>query len=67
MNCTVETDAKFGDNFVDISKTDKRFIRATVKTYDNTGTYVFLKLLKPHCETQEFVVQEKISLSVGVV
>ena len=35
-------DTEFGD----FSKTDKRLIRATLKPYEKTGTYVFLKLLK---------------------
>ena len=46
MPFTAETDAEFGDAHFDVSKSEKRLIRATVKTYDKTGTYIFLKLFK---------------------
>ena len=39
-------DSEFGDSYYDISKTEKRLIRATLKTHEKTGTYVFLKLFK---------------------
>ena len=46
MPFTAERDAEFGDAHFDVSKSEKRLIRATVKTYDKTGTYIFLKLFK---------------------
>ena len=46
MPFTSTKDTEFGDCYFDISETDKRLIRATVKTYEKTGTYVFLKLFK---------------------
>ena len=44
-----------------LSKTDKRLIRATLKTYDRTGTYVFLKMLKK--AESEYKFQQRISLT----
>ncbi len=41
MNFTAESDAKFGGSYIDIAKTDKRFVRATLKTCDNSGTETF--------------------------
>ena len=55
-------DTEFGDCYFDISKTDKRLIRATVKTYERTGTYVFLKLFKKAESDYEF--QQRVSLTV---
>ena len=50
MPFTSTKDTEFGDCYFDISKTDKRLIRATLKTYEKTGTYVFLKLFKKAAE-----------------
>ena len=57
MPFTSTKDTEFGDCYFDISKTDKRLIRATLKTYEKTGTYVFLKLFK-----KEF--EQRISLTL---
>ena len=54
---------KFGDCFFDISKTNKRLIRATPKTYEKTGTYVFLKLFKKKT-TEEYEFEQRISLNL---
>ena len=43
---TANADKDFGDCFFDISENSKRLVRATLKTYDQTGTYVFLKVFK---------------------
>ena len=40
------TDALFGDDFVDISIDERRWIRASKRVYDRTGAYVFIKLFK---------------------
>ena len=61
MPFTAETDAEFGDAHFDVSKSEKRLIRATVKTYDKTGTYIFLKLFKK--VGQEFELQQRITLT----
>ena len=46
MPFSATKDSEFGDSYYDISKTEKRLIMATLKTYEKTGTYVFLKLFK---------------------
>ena len=46
MHFTSTEDTEFGDIYFDISKTDKRLIRATLKTYERTGTNVFLNCSK---------------------
>ena len=46
MPFTADKDAEFGDVYFEISRTEKRLIRATVKSYEKTGAYVFLKLFK---------------------
>ena len=62
MPFTSTKDTEFGDCFFDISKTDKRLIRATVKTYERTGSYVFLKLFKKEESDYEF--QQRVSLTI---
>ena len=62
MTFTSTKDTEFGNFYFDISKTDKRLIRATVKTYEKTGTYVFLKLFKKAESDYEF--QQRVSLTV---
>ena len=62
MPFTSTKDTEFGDCYFDISKTDKRLIRATVKTYERTGTYVFLKLFKKAESDYEF--QQRVSPTV---
>ena len=62
MPFTSTKDTEFGDCYFDISNTDKRLIRATLKTYERTGTYVFLKLFKKAAEEYEF--EQRISLTL---
>ena len=62
MPFTSTKDTDIGDCYFDISKTDKRLIRATLKTYERTGTYVFLKLFKKTAEEYEF--EQKILLTL---
>ena len=54
MPLTSTKDTEFGDCYFDDSNTDKRLIRATLKTYERTRTYVFLKLFKITAEEYEF-------------
>ena len=61
MPFSATKDSEFGDSYYDISKTEKRLIRATLKTYEKTGTYVFLKLFKKVDVDYEF--QQRLSLT----
>ena len=62
MPFTSSKDTEYGDCYFDVSKTDKRLIRATLKTYEKTGTYVFLKLFKKAADEYEF--EQRISLTL---
>ena len=46
MPFTASKDKEYVDCYFDISEPEKRLVRAALKTYDSTGTYVFLKLFK---------------------
>ena len=61
MPFSATKDSEFGDSYYDISKTEKRLIRATLKTYEKTGTYMFLKLFKKVDDDYEF--QQGLSLT----
>ena len=62
MPFTSTKDTEFGDCYFDISKTDKGLIRATLKTYERTGIFVFLKLFKKATDYSEF--EQRISLTL---
>ena len=62
MPSTSTKDTEFGDCYFVNSKTDKRLIRATLKTFERTGIYVFLKLFKITAEEYEF--ERRISLTL---
>ena len=60
---TSKADKSFGDCYFDISENSKRLVRATLKTYDQTGTYVILKVFKKATEGAEFECVQRLSLS----
>ena len=62
MLFTSSKDTQFGDCYFDISQTEKPLVRATLKTYERTGTYVILKLFKKAAEYYEF--EQRISLTL---
>ena len=62
MPFTAEKDAEFGDAHFDVSKNVKRLIRVTLKTYERTGIYIFLKLFKKGEHDYEF--QQRITLTL---
>ena len=57
MPFTAEKDAEFGDAHFDVSKSEKRLIRATIKSYEKTG-----KLFKKTEHDYEF--QQRITLTL---
>ena len=63
MHLTADKDAEFGDAHFDVCRNEKRLIRATVKTYEKTGTYVFLKLFKKAENELEF--QQRLTLTLA--
>ena len=48
----------------DIARSEKLYVVACVKTYDNTGTYISLKLFKKENGDNEFRVNQKLTLSM---
>ena len=44
LNTKANADKKFGDYYFDISENSKRLERDTLETFDQAGTYVFLKI-----------------------
>ena len=62
MPFTSSKDTQFGNCYFEISQTEKRLVGATLKTYDRTGTYVFLKLFKKAAEDYEF--EQRICLTL---
>ena len=62
MPFTADKDAEFGDVYFEISRTEKKLIRATRKSYENTGAYVILKLFKK--VDKEYELQQRITLTL---
>ena len=62
MTLTAEKDSEFADSHFDISRVERRLVRATVKTYGKTGSYIFPKLFKK--VDQEFECQQRITLTL---
>ena len=46
MNISAASEQEFGDAYLYIKKSEKRLVRVSVKTYDSTGIYITIKLLK---------------------
>ena len=61
MPFSATKDSEVGESYYDVSKMEKRLIRATLKTYKKTGTYVFLKLFKKVDDDYDF--QQRLSLT----
>ena len=61
MGNVFSKDAEYSDFHLDLSLNEKRLVRAAVKTYYTTGTYLSLKLFKRDNEQVDF--NRKITLS----
>ena len=46
MSSSIDKDIEFCDAYMDISQNEKRIVRASVKTYKITGSYISIKLFK---------------------
>ena len=62
-NTTANADTEFGDCCFDILEISIRLVRATLKTYDQIGTYVFLKVFKKAIEGAEFECVQRLFLT----
>ena len=63
MGNVLSKDAEYSDFHLDLSLNEKRLVRAAVKTYHTTGTYLSLKLFKRDSEQVDWVFNQKITLS----
>ena len=64
MTSAIEKHCAYSDYSLSICESEKRTVRAYVKTYDNTGTYVFLTLYKRN-EVGGMSFIQRISLSLS--
>ena len=63
MGNVFSKDAEYSDIHLDLSLNEKRLVRAAVKTYYTTGTYLSLKLFKRDNEQVDWDFNQKITLS----
>ena len=54
------------DFYHDIALSEKLYVVACVKTYDNTGTYISLKIFKKENADNEFRFNQKLTLYAGI-
>ena len=63
MNNSAINAQEFGDAYLDITKSEKRLVRVSVKTYENTGCYITIKLLKNI--DGDFKFNQRVTLTVS--
>ena len=63
MSNVLSKDAEYSDFNLDLLLNEKRLIRAAVKTYHTTGTYLSLKLFKRDSDQVDWDFNQKITLS----
>ena len=63
MNNSAANAQEFGDAYLDITKREKRLVRVSVKTYENNGSYITIKLLKNI--DGDFKFNQRVTLTVS--
>ena len=63
MSNVLSKDAEYSYFHLDLSLNEKRLVRAAVKTYHTTGTYLSLKLFKRDSEQFDWDFNQKITFS----
>ena len=63
MSNVLSKDAEYSEFHLDLSLNEKLLVRAAVKTYHTTGTYLSLKLFKRYSEQVDWDFNQKITLS----
>ena len=66
MGNVLSKDAEYSDFYLDLSLKEKRLVRAAVKTYHTTGTYLSLKLFKRDSEQVDWDFNQKITFGARV-
>ena len=64
INSVLSKDFDYFDLCIEILKTDKRVITANVKTYENTGSYITVKLFKRDNACDEYRLNQKLTLTL---
>ena len=64
MTTPLLKDSEYSDNYIDVSKNEKRLVRVSSKTYEQTGTYVSLKLFKRETKEGEFQFSQRATVSL---
>ena len=60
MGNVLSKDAEYSDFHLELSLKEKRLVRAAVKTYHTTGTYLSLKLFKRDSEQVDWDFNKKL-------
>ena len=63
MCSSIDKDIEFCDAYMDISQNEKRIVRASVKTYEITGSYISIKLFKQD-DNKDFKFNQKVTLTL---
>ena len=63
MCSSIDKDIEFCDAYMDISQNEKRIVRASVKTYEITGSYISIKLFKQD-DNKELKFNQKVTLTL---
>ena len=62
MSNVLSKDAEYSDFHLDLLLNEKQLVKAAVKTYHTTGTYLSLKLFKGDSEQVDWDFNQKITL-----
>ena len=59
---TATKDEEIGDSFLEISRSSRRLVRVTTKTYETTGTYLCIKMFEKGSD-DEYHIDQRITLT----
>ena len=61
---SLDLDADYCDSHFELSSGEKRHVRISTKTYEQSGTYISLKLFKRENGESQFTFSQRITLSL---
>ena len=65
ISLTSSKDLEFGEAHIDVASSDKRLVRVTTNTCENSGiTYSNIKLFKKNEDRDEYRLQQRVGLTV---
>ena len=65
MGNVLSKDVEYSDFHLDLSLIKKRLVRAVVKTYHTTGTYLSLKLFKRDFNQKNYTFGARVSVDMS--